>query len=64
MSQKTFALIAGIIFTLVALAHLTRIFQGWPVVIATYAVPMWVSWLGLIVTGVLAYYGLQYGTRK
>ncbi len=31
MDQKTFSVVAGVIFTLVALFHLVRIYMGWPV---------------------------------
>jgi hypothetical protein len=57
MDQKTFVLLAGVIFALVVL-HLLRIYMGWPAVIGGWAVPMWLSWLGLVVAGGLAYFGL------
>jgi hypothetical protein len=58
MDQKTFSLLAGAIFALVALLHLLRIFMGWPVSIGGWMVPMWVSWLGFVVAGALSYFGL------
>jgi len=64
MSQKTFALIAGIIFTIVALVHVARLVQGWGIVIDGWVVPMSVSWIGLIVPGTLGFYGLRFGTQK
>ena len=63
MDQKTFALLAGVILALVAVFHLLRIFMGWPAVISSWTVPMWVSWLGLIVAGGLAYFGISLATR-
>jgi hypothetical protein len=54
MDRKTFFMLAGIIFTLVALFHLVRIYMDWPVMIADWSVPKWVSWVGLIVAGGLA----------
>jgi hypothetical protein len=63
MDQKTFALLAGVIFALVAVFHLLRIFMGWPAVIGGWTVPMWVSWLGLIVAGGLAYVGISLARR-
>ena len=41
MDQKTFSVVAGVIFTLVALFHLVRIYMGWPVDIGDWSVPMW-----------------------
>ena len=46
MDQKTFSIVAGVIFTLVALFHLVRIYMGWPVDIGDWSVPMWFSWIG------------------
>jgi hypothetical protein len=59
MSEKTFCTIAAVIFTLVALLHLLRIVMGWPAMIGAWSVPMWVSWLGLVVTAALAYFGFR-----
>jgi len=35
MDRKTFCMLAGIIFTLVALFHLVRIYMDWPVMMRT-----------------------------
>ncbi|HYC17665.1 MAG TPA: hypothetical protein VEC94_10695 [Pseudolabrys sp.] len=63
MDQKTFSMVAGTIFAIVAVVHLLRILLGWPAVIGDWTVPMWVSWIGLVVAGVLGYFGLRLGTR-
>jgi hypothetical protein len=60
MDRKTFCMLAGIIFTLVALFHLVRIFMEWPVLIGDWFVPMWVSWVALIVAGGLALFGFRF----
>jgi hypothetical protein len=39
MDEKTFSLVAGIIFALVALLHLVRIFMEWPVMIGDWSIP-------------------------
>jgi len=43
MDAKTFSLVAGIIFAVVGLFHLVRIFEEWPVIIGDRSVPMSVS---------------------
>lgn len=63
MDQKTFSLIAGIVFAIVALAHLWRITQGWEVTISGTLIPMGASWAALVVAGVLAVCGLRLGLR-
>jgi hypothetical protein len=63
MSQKTFSLVAGLIFLVVALGHLSRLAFRWTVVLGGWTLPMWVSWLGLLVAGYLAYEGLSLSRR-
>lgn len=59
MSQRTFSLVAGVVFGLVALAHVLRILLGWSIVIQDLSVPMWASWIAVIVMGYLAYEGFR-----
>src|SRR5258705_13167469 len=57
MDQKTFSIVTGVIFAAVALFHLVRIYMDWPVIIGGWSVPMWVSWIGLVVAGGVAFSG-------
>ena len=59
MDQKMFSVVAGVIFAVVALFHLV----GWPVTIGDCSVPMWVSWIGLVVAVGLAFFGLRLAER-
>jgi len=60
MNRKTFSMLVGIIFTLVALFHAARIYMDWPIMIADWSVPKWVSWIGLVVAGGLAILGFRF----
>ncbi len=64
MTEKTFATIAAAIFALVALLHLLRLVMGWSVVIDSWTVPMWVSWVGLVVAGGMSYCGARLAMRS
>lgn len=64
MDQKTFAIVSGAIFALVALLHILRILMGWPAMIGGWMVPVWVSWIGLVVAGGLSYFGLSLAMRR
>jgi hypothetical protein len=64
MAEKAFATIAAVIFGLVTLLHLLRLVMGWSVVIDSWTVPMWVSWIGLVVAGSLSYYGARLAMRS
>ena len=57
MDQKTFSLIAGLIFAVVALFHLVRILAEWNLVIGDWSVPKSVSWVALIVAGASLFSG-------
>jgi hypothetical protein len=63
MSQRTFSLVAGLIFLVVALMHLLRLALGWHVALAGWTLPMWVSWVGFLIAGYLAYTGLSLSRR-
>ena len=44
---------------MVALFHLIRIFEDWPVIIGEWSVPKSLSWVALIVAGGLALLGFR-----
>jgi len=59
MSQKAFSLVAGLIFLLIAVAHVLRLLLRWSVILNGWTVPMWVSAIALVVAGFLAFEGLR-----
>ena len=61
MSQKNFNTIAGAIFLIVAILHLWRVIGGIDVAFGSTMIPIWISWLGVIVGAVLGYYGIKHG---
>ena len=63
MDAKAFSLVVGVIFAVVALFHLVRIFMEWTIVIGNWSVPMWVSWIAFVVAGGLALLGLRLSER-
>jgi len=54
MNHRKYCLVSGVLFSIVALAHLWRILNGMSVQVDEYAVPMAASWVGLIVPALLA----------
>ena len=64
MSRQTFSLVAGVFFVLVALGHALRIAFGASVVIQNTPIPVWISWIALIVAGYLAYEGIRLSRRS
>ena len=54
--MKPFTNLAIAIFILVAVLHLLRLVFGWEVTLDSMVVPMWVSVMGLLIAGALAYF--------
>ena len=52
-SQRTGLWVASVIFGLVTLAHIVRLFRHAKVSFAMHTIPMEVSWIGIIVFGLL-----------
>lgn len=59
MDRKSYLQMAGLVFALVSLAHLVRAVLSWPIVIAAWSVPIWLSWVAFAVAGLLGYWGFR-----
>ena len=64
LDQKTYNTITALLFLVVAVLHLLRIIFGWAAQIGGLSIPLWASWLGLIVSGALAYFGFRLTLRS
>lgn len=51
--MRTYVQITGIIFGVVTLGHVLRLVMGWPIQLAGWVIPMWLSWLGILFAGTL-----------
>jgi hypothetical protein len=52
--SKPFTTMAVLVLALVALLHLARVLAGWEVVVDGAQVPLWPSWIAVVVAGGLA----------
>jgi len=52
-------MVVGMVFTLVALFHLVRIYLEWPIMIGDWSAPKSVSWVAFIVASGLAIFGFR-----
>ena len=55
MNHRTFLSVTGVIFLVIAVLHLLRAVLGWNAVIGSFTIPMWLSWVALVVAAFLAY---------
>jgi hypothetical protein len=60
MNRKSYLLATAIVFSVIGVIHLLRIILGWEAVIGGWTVPMWPSWLALIVSAAFAHFGFTY----
>jgi hypothetical protein len=59
MTPRIFSVIAAAVFSLIALGHAIRLLFRWHVTVENIVVPVWISWIGLAITGYLAYQGFR-----
>jgi len=59
MSTKTYVTVCAVLFLVMAIVHLLRAVFGWEVQIGVLAIPLWVSWLAILVAGALSYFGFR-----
>jgi hypothetical protein len=57
--MKNYIAISGSIFAIVAFAHLIRIIDGWEVIVNGQAVPMTISYMAFVATGLLAVWAFR-----
>lgn len=59
MHARTYCRVSAALFAVVALAHFSRIMNGWTLEVESIQIPMLVSWIGLIVPAALAIWGFR-----
>ena len=64
MSHKTFSLVVGVVFLLIAVGHLLRVVFGATFVVQGMTVPMWPSVLAVLVMGYLAFEGFRLSSKS
>lgn len=53
---NTALIVAGIVFVLVSLLHLTRLIIKFEITVSKKVIPLWVNVIGLLVAGFLAFW--------
>lgn len=61
--MRAYIQITGIIFAVVTLAHGLRLALNWSVQVADWVVPMWMSWVAILVAGALSFRAFQLVSR-
>lgn len=53
--MKLFTKLAALVFAIGCIAHAVRLFLKWGITVNGLTVPLWVSYPGMIVAGILAF---------
>lgn len=53
--SKPFTWIAAAIFALMAVVHIIRLFTRFQVTIGSHSIPMWVSYVAIVITALLSW---------
>jgi hypothetical protein len=64
VKERVYFVFAGAIFTVVCLAHLARVLTGAEFVIFGWYVPVFLSWIGIVVSFYLAYASFHLAGRR
>lgn len=63
LRERSYLLVVGIVFSIVAAAHLLRVFFGFDLIIMNWHAPLWLSWTATIVISYLAYMSFRLAAR-
>ena len=57
--MRAYIQITGVVFAVVALAHVVRLMLDWPAQVAGWMVPIWISWVAILVAGALSVWAFR-----
>ena len=55
MAIRRFTFIASINFAVMAIVHVIRLFTYFHFIAGSHVIPIWESWLGVVIPGILAW---------
>jgi len=64
MKNRAFLKLSGAIFGLISILHLFRAVIGWQAQIGSWQIPLWLSWVSLLVAGYLSYTAFRLSNKK
>jgi hypothetical protein len=61
--QSKYVVVSGVLFGVIALVQAARALNQWPVQVAGFDVPVWVSWVAMVVAGSLCVWAFRSGHK-
>jgi hypothetical protein len=62
--MRRYELVSGVLFSIIALAQLTRTLLAWPVQVDGFNVPVWFSGVAFLITASLAIWAFRSAGRQ
>jgi hypothetical protein len=62
-AMRSYLRLTGVLFALVALGHTLRLVFDWKIVLSGWTVPMWLSWLAVVLAGSLSLWAFSLAGR-
>jgi len=63
LSRKAFFLSIAFLITIAAGVHIIRAISGWQMQLASWQVPIWLSWVVGVITAFLAFHAWKFGSE-
>lgn len=64
MNKHNYFLTAALIFGIIGIVHALRLWFGWEGIIGGWMVPVWVSWVAVVVAFFLAWQGFSLSQKR
>ena len=64
MNARTYVVVSGAVFGLVAILHLLRVLNGWTLMCGPWSIPMWISWGGTVFPALLCVWAWRLASRQ
>ena len=58
-----YVVVSGVLFGVIALVQAVRALNQWPVQVAGFDMPVWVSWVAMVVAGSLCMWAFRSGRK-
>jgi len=58
-----YVVVSGVLFGVIAVVQAVRALNQWPVQVAGFDVPVWVSWVAMVVAGSLCVWAFRSGHK-
>ena len=63
MTSNKYAVVSGVVFGVVAVLQAVRALYEWPVNVGDVEIPVWGSWVAVVVAGSLCLWAFRAGPR-